>query len=65
MSGRTIRLRVTVAQAEALRFACSNTLAEPANFERGTGQERAEGPMLRALGKIDEALNNREPTRPL
>ncbi len=52
----SITLHLTLAQAEALRFACSNTLAEPANFERGTDQTRAEAPLKRALEKIDAAI---------
>ena len=51
-----VPLQFTRAQAKALSFACSNALAEPANFEHGTGHERMTGPMERAASMIDYAL---------
>lgn len=52
----SILVRLTPAQADALLLACSNTLEEPANFERGTGNERRERPLRRARNKIAAAI---------
>jgi hypothetical protein len=51
-----VTVTLTLAQANALLFACSNTLEEPANFEKGTGNERVEGALKRAQAKIIEAV---------
>lgn len=45
-------LVLTAAQVNALLYAASNTLEEPANFERGTGHEYAEAPLRRAFEKL-------------
>lgn len=51
-----ITVRLTMVQANAILFACSNTLVEPANFENGTGHERTEAPLRRSQEKIERAL---------
>jgi hypothetical protein len=56
----TVLVRLTVAQAEALCFACTNTLVEPANFERGTGRERTIGPLERAHAALVKAIAKAE-----
>lgn len=58
MASRSKRILVslTLAQAEALLFACSNTLVEPANFERGTGHQRTETPLRNAHKQIQNAF---------
>jgi hypothetical protein len=60
MSGLRINVSLTPAQADALLFACSNALEEPANFERGSGNESCEGPLRRAHEKIADAIAKAE-----
>ncbi len=57
MAEKSILLHLTLAQANALSFACTNALLEPANFERGTGNERLEAPLGRVHDKISAALS--------
>ncbi|HTE37513.1 MAG TPA: hypothetical protein VK634_19735 [Reyranella sp.] len=56
MSKPDVLVRLTLAQADALLFACAGALAEPANFELGSGDERTEAPLKRARDKIIAAL---------
>lgn len=51
-----MKVDLTPMQADALLFACANALAEPANFERGSGNERARRPLERAHAKIAAAI---------
>lgn len=57
-----VNVTLTRPQIDALLFACSNALAEPANFEPGTGNERLFGPLDRAHAKLAAALDDDEKT---
>lgn len=60
MKNLEVRVPLTLAQLRALQYAASNTLAEPANFERGTGHERTERSLRAAHRQISAVLEIHE-----